>query len=320
MSFQPMPGTGQVLEPTSTSNRRKRFLLLGLASLVAGLVAALGLTIASRNQYADAVGKLQRAPVGCNTEFDFTQTGVFILYLETKGHIGSIDGDCAGAESAYSRTAANRPRVSLLLSADNLDKVGLDRTQAASYDADGFVGQAFREATIDQPGIYTLSVESAESDFAIAIGRNPRRDTEGLKKIGLAIGLGGLLLGALLALVGLRSASGAKPSRAVVNNYGYSPSSPTQPPTSQATTFAPGPTGSGSFAAGVPNAAPTFGPPVQSAPPIQTPSPSWAPPGVRIQPPPPVARPVAPAWAPPSPPSPGKSGEPGAENTWRAPE
>ena len=349
MSFQPMPGTSQVIEPTSRSNKRKRFLLLGLASLVVGLVAALGLTIASRNQYADAVGKLQRAPVGCDTEFDFTQTGVFILYLETQGHIGSIRGDCVAAESAYSRTDANRPRVSLLLAAESLDKIGLDRTKAASYIADGFVGQAFREVTIDKPGIYTLSVESAETDFAIAIGRNPRNDTQGLKKLGLALGLGGLLLGALLALVGLRSASGTKTPPVVVNNYGYSPSSPSQPPAPPTSTFGPGfvpgPTGTGSDGTGASGVVPSFGPPVQPAPPIQAPSPSWAPPPAPVQPAspvatsptatpptatpptatpptatPPTATPIASPWAPPSPAAPAPSDDRATEYTWRTPE
>ena len=176
---------------------------LALASLLIGIGAALVMTLLSRNNYSDAVERLQRAPVGCETELDFTGTGTFRLYLETKGRIGPLKGNCEGSDASYSRSEGGRPDLSLVLRDEAGDEVTLDRSSDLGYNIGDYRGQVYREITVQDPGTYFLLVSSPDNDFAIAIGRDPRNDTDGLKQAGLIVGLLGLLLAAVLALIGL---------------------------------------------------------------------------------------------------------------------
>ena len=60
----------------------------------------------------------------------------------------------------------------------NGDEVDLDRGVNASYDIDGYKGTGIRTMKIDQAGTYRLNVESDDTDFAVAIGKNPKEDSE----------------------------------------------------------------------------------------------------------------------------------------------
>ena len=340
MSFQPMQAPGMInpADPP-TKSRRKVLLTLGLASLLVGIGAAVGLTLASKNQYKDGVQKLQRAPVGCDTQLDFSATGTFILYLETKGRIGALPGDCSAANNTYNHTDG-RAKVNLSLIDDSGSPLTIDRAKEASYDNDGFVGTAIREVTIANPGSYTLSVSSESDDVAVAVGHNPKADSRGIGRIGLGVGLAGLLLGILLTLLGLRSGS-AKPQQQFVpvpvpNPYGVPPSSYGVPPGAQ-----PNPGwGTPPFNAPPPPPSPsqmpypappqhtTYAPqpPQQPQPPQPVPTqpgptqpgptqPQWAPPipAPSPPPPPPVA---APFTQPQQPPAPSTDNT----DTWRRPQ
>src|SRR5688572_29845925 len=92
--------------------RRTGLLVLGLILLIGGLAAGAILYVSSDRQYEDAVEKLQRAPIGCETEFDFTGTGTFVFYTETVGEIGEISGDCENTDTDYEH-GDDRVRVSL---------------------------------------------------------------------------------------------------------------------------------------------------------------------------------------------------------------
>lgn len=267
MSFQ--------LQPTTPAQgpRRGGLLGLGVVLLIAGVGAGVALFLASGSQYDDAVKSLQRAPVGCDTEFDFTGTGTFIFYAETKGEIGDLRGDCDNAGTDYEFDG--EPDVDLVLSDEDGEEVDLDRGDGASYDAAGFTGSQVASFELDEPGTYTLSVISDDDDFAIAVGRNPKDDADGLKTIAIIVLAAGVVLGALFIILGLRRKPVA-PTGGAWNPAGTPP----------AATF-------GGYQ-------PTGGPPIASpptAPPTAPPQPSW-------QPTPPPSSPGAP------PPPPGQPGSP----------
>jgi hypothetical protein len=288
--YQPAP----TLTPAKGA-RRKGPLAIGLVLLVGGVGAGAGLYLNATSQYKDAVTSLQRAPVGCDTELDFTGTGTFTFYIETKGKVGKLRGDCANADAEYSRPSGTKlPIVALtLVDADGAEAT-LPRTSSASYDVDGYVGTATRSVTITKASTYTLSVESDDTDFAIAIGRNPRSDYDSHKLLAIAIAAVGLLLGGLLTVLGMRrkTAPAPAPPSPYGASAGYSMGTGQQDPY-----MAP----------------PTWAPAEQTHPAAADP---WAP-----QAPPPVA-PPAPAPSPLPPPrwQPPQADEPGAGSSWGAPQ
>lgn len=191
------------IEPAKGA-RRKGLLGLGIVVLLGGVGAGAALFVTSSSQYEEAVQNLQRAPVGCDTEFDFTGTGTFVFYTETKGSIGEIRGDCENTDNDYDSSDDGRRQVTLTLVDEDGNDIDLDRRSGISYNAGGYIGEAVRSVVIDEPGDYTLSVESDDDEFAIAVGRNPKKDADSLKTIGIIVAGAGLVVGLALILLGLR--------------------------------------------------------------------------------------------------------------------
>lgn len=266
----------QMQTPPAKGSRRKGLLLLGVLLLLAGLGAGAALYVTSGTQYEDAVKNLQRAPVGCDTEFNFSGTGTFIFYAESKGKIGDLRGDCENTGTDYDH-GDGRIRADLTLTDSNGDPVDLARAEGASYDKGGFVGSEIRSLDITEPGRYTLSVQSDDSDFAIAVGRNPKKDAESMQKIAIIAAAAGVVLGGLLIILGLRR----KAAPAGASGIG-------QPGAFQPGAFQPGgfpPAGQPNWTPGAPPTAPPgFGQPVpqpyqQPYPPQPPQAPPAPPPG-----------------------------------------
>jgi hypothetical protein len=197
MSYQAQPAPAK-------GSRRSGLLGLGIVLLLGGVGAGAALFVVSGSQYQDAVKNLQRAPVGCDTDFNFTETGTFTFYTETKGKVGSLRGDCANSDTSYNHDQSSRVQVDLTLTDSNGDKVDLGRGEGASYDKGGYIGTEVRTLDLNKPGKYTLSVQSDDTDFAIAVGRNPKADADSLQKIAIGVAIAGVVLGGLLILLGLR--------------------------------------------------------------------------------------------------------------------
>lgn len=213
----------QPMQLAARGARRKGPLGLGLLLLLGGLGAGAVLFVNAGSQYKAAVSNLQRSPVGCDTGLNFTSTGTFTFYIEAVGSVGDLGGDCVNANRSYARPPdAPLPVVALTLKDASGTEVRLDRASGSSYDVGGYVGQAARTLTIDQPGQYTLSVESDANDFAIAIGRDPVRDYDTQRLGALAAAVGGLVLGGGFTLLGLRRTirrAGAGPATGEVQQW-----------------------------------------------------------------------------------------------------
>ena len=199
--------------------RRKGLLALGVILLIGGVGTAVALFVASGSKYQEAVEALQRAPVGCDTEFEFKETGTFVFYTESKGEVGEIDGDCENADDTYNHRSGEID-VTLTLVDDRGDDVRLRNKGDISYDAGGFVGTATKTVEIDEPGEYTLSVESDEDDFAIAVGRNPKEGADSMKTTAFIVGGAGLILGLLFLLLGMRRRPAAAASAEAGGGFG----------------------------------------------------------------------------------------------------
>jgi hypothetical protein len=174
-------------------NRLRPLLVgLGLLSILVGVVLA---AVAGR-RYDDAVTDLAPAPVGCETSLEFDGAGTYTFFLETKGQVGELEGDCAATDREYEYEGEALPRVSLTLVDADGQEVDLDRVDGPSYDRAGREGTAVRRASIDGPGTYVLSVDADEPDVMVRVGKDPEQGV-----LPLRAGGGVLILGGMVAVV-----------------------------------------------------------------------------------------------------------------------
>lgn len=305
MSFQPqvtmMNPPPPVVATPSKGKRRKGLIVLGLVLLLGGVLGGGAMVAKSMSNYEESVKSLARAPVGCTTTLVFDKPATFTVYIETKGKLGQLGGDCETSSGEYTHAGDKLPKVSLTLVDSKGNEVTMDRGVTATYDVSGFKGTGVRSMAIEEGGTYRLNVESDDTDFAVAIGKDPKKDSDLLKAVGGGVALGGLVLGLLFLLLGLRRRR-AEPAMPDIRNPaapmpGWPPSTyPGMPPAP------PGPPG---FRPEPPPAPQPIGLPGQ--PPIRLPEqpvaggfapPTFAPPSAD---PPPVAPPtVGPPSAPPA--------------------
>lgn len=271
--------------PPSGGGGGKGLRLAGLALLVIGVVAGVVLYVMSGSVRDETVKKFARAPVGCTTTLEFDKAGTFTLYLETKGTIGTLSGDCT-ATGDYDRADDTLPGVTLNLVGPDGGQVSLTGVTGVSYDTGTYVGEAIDDVEIAATGTYQLTVSSDATDVAIAIGGDPEGDSGTMKTAGIAVGAAGVVLGIVLLLLGARRKGGTATPAApawqggapVAPSYQGVPGVPGQVPPPQ----------------GVPG---YQQPPVQQ-PPVQQPP--------MQQPPVAPAPPMAPPPAPPAPPAGGQ--------------
>jgi hypothetical protein len=217
--------------PTASRNWAR---VLGVIALVVGVGGAIVLWLASNARYDDAVSDLAPAPVGCDTQLDFEQTGTYTFFVETSGSVGEIDGDCEADDRDYEFDGDETPRVELTLVDDDGDEVDLDRADGPSYDRGGSRGTAVRTADIDATGEYVLRVSSEAEDVMVRVGQDPSSGVLAMRVgAGLLLALG-LVLGVVGLVVGRRPSAEAGPY-----TYGVPPwpplsgepfSRPTAPP------------------------------------------------------------------------------------------
>lgn len=141
-----------------------------------------------------------RAPVGCTTTLEFDAADTFTLYIETKGTIGDVGGDCAGNGASYDLAAGSLPPLTLTLEDATGAKVTLGASSGYRYDTARFVGTAVATATV-RPGSYLLTVSGNTTDAAVAVGRDPEVESAVLRASAAAAALLAVLVGAALFLL-----------------------------------------------------------------------------------------------------------------------
>ena len=177
--------------------------ITAVAAAVA-LVTAVALWLLAGKRYGDAVDDLAPAPVGCDTTLAFEGTGTYTFFVETKGEVGAIDGDCGADERDYEYEGDALPRVSITLRDDRGDELDLDRVSEPTYDQGGSRGAAVRTARIEDAGDYTLVVDANVDDIVVRVGRDPGSGVTAMRVgAGLAL-LVALAAGLLAVLAGRR--------------------------------------------------------------------------------------------------------------------
>ena len=267
MSYQPQQPIGSIpfgmppVPPIAAPKKGKGGTIAGLALIVVGLGAGGALIVMSGSNKDETVKKFARAPVGCTTSLQFDKSSDFTLYLETKGKVEDVGGDCTANGSSYDSGNDASPEATLTLVDENDSEVTLDDADGPSYDSGGFAGRGIKRVHIDTAGSYRLTVASDTEGFAIAIGGDPAGDSGTMKTAGIGAAAAGVVLGGLVLLIGRRK-GGAN----VAPSAGWQPAAPTGgwPPQPTVPGYQPAPV-----------APPTHTPP--PAPPVAPPAPPAGP-------------------------------------------
>jgi hypothetical protein len=187
--------------------RRGAVRVAGLVLLAAGVVLALALWLVAEQRYDDAVGDLAPAPLGCTTTLQFDETGTYTFFVETKGEIGELDGDCDTDDRSYDLDPDDAPDVELTLLDDEGRDVDLDRTDGPSYDRAGQRGAGVQVVEISDTGEYRLTVtadDGADSDAIVRVGRDPARGVAAIRAGAVAALAAGVIGGVTLLVLGRR--------------------------------------------------------------------------------------------------------------------
>ncbi len=177
--------------------RNKLLTGLGVVLIVAGVLGGLLLALGGSKRYSDGVKDLARGPANCVTTLDVDEEDTYYFYVESKGEVADVRGDCPATGDSFDTSDADPP--TLTLADEDGDNVRLRRADGVSYDTGGYQGELERTARLDA-GRYHLSV-TADDDVVVAVGG----DVESLKPnplLPIIVGLVGVLLGVLLIVLG----------------------------------------------------------------------------------------------------------------------
>lgn len=255
--------------PAGSSGRNGAIAAAALV-LLAGVIGGVVMLVMSGSRHDSAVEGLARAPIGCTTTLDFARPGTFVVFVETRGTIGAVRGDCPNANRSYDYQGAV-PDVEVDLV--DLDGAALvvSSDRSTSYDAAGFVGSSLGRVQIDQAGEYLLTATSDVAAVVVTIGKDPDDASSMLTVGGWSAIAAGLVVGGVMLVLALRRPRGTGPGPMIAGSG--APVAPMQPapPTygSPVVPSAPYPP------ATPPRAVPgTFAPPTQVQP-TQPPPGSW---------------------------------------------
>ena len=187
--------------PAPAASPGKSMTMLGAIVAVVGVVAGLALILLSGSSKEETVKKFARAPAGCTTSLEFDHAGSYTLYLETKGKVPNLGGDCAANGTTYQHAGA-APSVSVTLVDGAGTAVATSSAAGPSYDAGGYAGSALLTASVPAAGTYQITVTSEASDVAIAIGGDPEGSAGTMKTIGFVVLAAGVLGGLGLIMLG----------------------------------------------------------------------------------------------------------------------
>lgn len=226
---------------TESGSKRTKMIVLGSAIIVIGLVAAVALWIAGGARRSDAVANLARAPIGCDTTLDFSVPGDYLIFVESKGSFADVRGDCDSAGDFEVETSRSDLDITVL-DPEGRQLELVERSDAATYATDDFVGRAVLAIEIEEAGDHVMRVEAgSDAEFAVAVGRDPNSGVALLRGAAVAVGLIAVVVGLLLALVAGRKRQPAGPGWTPAQPNGQWPAGqppyqqPGQPPYQQPT-------------------------------------------------------------------------------------
>lgn len=185
--------------PVAPPRRRRGVGAIGVALLVAGVALGATLITQGSSAEADTVAGYARAPIGCSTTLRFDRSGMFTFFIETKGRVGSLGGNCARDNRSFEHSGS-APVVQLELTDAAGKPVALTNYDGMSYDTGSYVGVATAQAMVVAGATYRLAATASTDDIGVAVGGSPvARRNELITWGSISLFVGGLVGGALIA-------------------------------------------------------------------------------------------------------------------------
>ncbi|MBU6316344.1 MAG: hypothetical protein KGR47_07535 [Acidobacteria bacterium] len=224
----PAPPHAAAASPMVSSPRGRR---TGAAVLVALVGVALGvaLLLSAGLARTATVEGFARAPVGCTTTLQFERAGVFTLYLESKGTIDEVAGDCSLNGTSYDHEGSQVALQTDLTAADGTGVTVESIDFTRSYDTGTYRGRSVGIVRIASPGEFRLVVQSDADDVVVAVGGAPDADSRLLQLGGVVSVVMGLLAAALVMATGRRRTP-PNPPRPVLQARSATPAQQFPPP------------------------------------------------------------------------------------------
>lgn len=187
------------------SRARGGVAVFGLLLVLAGIAGGAVLYMLSVQRPSQAVEGFGRAPIGCTTTLEFTETGTFYVFEERGLAVDVPGGGCqplADPARAFGFELRGpdgpvvvRPETSIV------------------YDTDEYAGTSVARVEIAAVGRYEIVAVGDDAQVVAAIGRNPDDGVTELRQLAIVVAGIGVLLGALVLLLsGRRSRRAAGPA------------------------------------------------------------------------------------------------------------
>ncbi|HEY5663529.1 MAG TPA: hypothetical protein VIS05_05790 [Ilumatobacter sp.] len=189
-------------------------------ALVAGMAVASALLVLSVRRPAATIDSFARAPVGCTTTLEFTETGTFYVFEEVGGEVVPPAGDCEPA-------AEPGRAFDVEVSGDQGD-VAVSEYRTLVYDAGDRTGRSVARLAITAAGRYRIAVVGDDAATVAAIGRHPNEGVDDLRLWAVVAAAAGLVVAGVLLAVGRRRRAAAAPTEASI--WGPPTDQPIQPP------------------------------------------------------------------------------------------
>ena len=201
--------------------RNKLLTGLGVLLIVLGVVGALLIALGGSRRYGDGVKDLARGPADCVTRLQVDQDDTYYFYVESKGEVADVRGDCPATGDSFDTSNPDTPTLTLV-DADG-DAVRLRRADGVTYDTAGYQGELVRSAELDA-GRYELSV-TADDDVVVAVGGNVD-DLKPNLLVPILIGLVGVVLGIVLLVLGRAKRTPPPAPASPIGGQGWNQSPP----------------------------------------------------------------------------------------------
>jgi len=311
----------------------KRWYWIGAILLAVGLIG--GITIGTIGvvrlvNTIDDFGRFKVEGGSGQASVEFAKSGKYSIYYESKSRVCADITQSTGNCQKTTVRGSHDPPAGLTLTLANASGPLTIKgsTRSFDYDFGDFSGKEIATVQVDQPGTYTMTVQSQGSgDFVIALGKGIVSSVLPWLAVAALVGLVGVVLGLVAIIVTAvkrgRRKRAARAAEAAYGPYGAAPApapyyGTAYPPTQTYGSPVPGapPEGYGSpapspYAPQPPSPQPSYQPtvPVPVAEPEPTPAEPVAPPVAAPAP----AAPERGGWAPPPPPAAAPSPGPAEE-------
>lgn len=181
----------------SQSRARAGAAAVGLLLLLIGIAGGAALSVLSVQRPGQAVDGFGRAPIGCTTTLEFTETGTFYVFEERGPSVVVPDGGCQPVADPV------RPFGFELRGPDG--PMAAPAEMSLGYDTHGYSGTSVARVEIVAAGRYEIVVVGDDPQVVAAIGRDPDDGVTELRQLAIIVAAVGVLFGALLVLLSRRS-------------------------------------------------------------------------------------------------------------------